>query len=262
MRSKLFFVLVMGLAMSGGGSAAGPAAVVDNAPSPAANPAAEVPLAGAPDRAALLEGWAAHMANLDATHTFEQVDEDSWYLEDNELPYTGQINVVGTTVRPMEYGGFESGFSAFGIVEMELVELPETRRQAQTVIYWLNDRQMLYFLDEEQRWVNSAAYQQALAETFDEDYYYSPYGWVYDYGFSLFLIGVVIVAFIFFSRQVNRASAIQEEARVINQKALENIERSKKVQDESIAISRELRDIQVENLELLKDIRDALKSGD
>lgn len=59
----------------------------------------------AADRDSLVEAWEAHIASLPATAEFEKPDDDRYRLVDEDLPYSGELSIVGALVRPLETVG-------------------------------------------------------------------------------------------------------------------------------------------------------------
>lgn len=215
--------------------------------------------AAQPDRDSLIEAWEAYVAALPGTSRFEATGDGVYQLKDADLPYDGEVKLVGVLVRSAEATGFDSGFTSIGMVDFELADIPEERLASQSYYYWLADRQTLYYSDAEQRWMGPADYQATITELYSGGASVGVLSFMLNYGLWLLLIGLLVFAFIAVGRQAKKARGIMDDSAAINQQARENLDRSKSMQDEVLLIARESRDLQSENNQLLKDILSALK---
>ncbi len=211
-----------------------------------------------PDRESLIEAWETHVASLPGTVEFEALGEGNYRLQDTDLPYEGDVRLVGALVRGSESPGFDTDFTHFGMVEFELVDLPEERLTSQSYYYWLADRQTLHYSETEQRWMSPLAYQSAISELYSPNVSFGALGFMLNYGIWVFLIALIVFVFLAGHRQTKKARSLMDQTESINQRASENLDRSERLQDEVLEISREMRDLQVENNELLKKMVDAL----
>lgn len=214
---------------------------------------------GQPDRDSLIEAWEAHVRMLPGTESLEANGDGMYSLTDTDLPYEGPLKIVGVLVRPAESAGLETDFSHTGMVEFELVDLPADRLTSQVYYYWLADRQNMYFSVSDQRWINTAAYQASLSEMYTSDFSWGPLSFMLNYGIWVALLGLLVIVFVTLSRQSRKARSLMDESAAINQKASDNLDRAKSMQDELLAISRETRDLQAENNALLTQMLEALK---
>ena len=212
-----------------------------------------------PDRESLVEAWEAHVRMLPGTEHFEATGEDTFALKDTDLPYEGELRLLGALIRTTESVGVETEFSHTGMIEFELVDLPPERLSSQVYYYWLSDRQMMHYSSTNQEWVNTAAYQASLSEMYTSDYSWGPLSFMLNWGIWIVLIGLLVIAFFSISRQTRKARSLMDETEAINQKASDNLDRAKDMQDELLAISRETRDLQADNNDLLKQMLEALK---
>ncbi len=215
------------------------------------------PALGEAGRESLLEAWAAYVAGLPGTKEFEQVGDGNYRIDDTDLPYAGEIRIVGALVRPAETGGVQTGFSHFGMVDFELVELPVERFSSQSYYYWLSDRQTLYYSADEQRWVDPQSYQASLAESYDFGGSFGVLSFMLNYGIWVLLIALILFVFIGVNRQAKKSRALMDETAAINRQARENLDRAASMQDEVLAIARDSRDLQIESNELLRRLLDA-----
>ena len=211
------------------------------------------------DRDSLIEAWEAHVASLPGTVRLEAVGDGVYKFEDNDLPYEGDLTVVGALVRSAESAGYETGYSHIGMIDFRLDDLPAERMSSQVYYYWLADRQTLHYSTAEQRWVDTAAFQNSIRTMYDSDVPFSVLSFVLSYGFWIFLIALLVFAFVIVGRQTRKATSLMDDSAAINDKARQNIDRAEALQDELLAIARETRDLQSESNALLKQMLDALK---
>ena len=212
-----------------------------------------------PDRDSLLEAWEGHVRSLPGTISLEPVDEGRYRLQDEDLPYDGELRVVSALVRPADNAGFDTGFSHMGIVEFILDDLPPERLASQSYYYWIADRQTLHYSAAGQRWLSGGEYQASLTDLYGGESSYTGLSFMLNYGIWILLIGLILLVGIAVSRQTRRASALMDETREINQLASKNLDRAQGMQDEVLEIAREARDLQKESNALLEQIRDALR---
>lgn len=211
------------------------------------------------NRDSLVEAWEAHIASLPGTTRFEAVGNGVYAFEDTDLPYEGELTVVGALVRPAESAGFKTGYSHTGMVDFRLADLPAERLSSQVYYYWLTDRQTLHYSEAEQRWVDTATYQQSITNMYSSGTSYGGLSFMLNYGIWIFLIALLIFVFIAVGKQTKKARSLMDDSAAINEKARENIDRAQGLQDELLAIARENRDLQSENNELLRKMLEALR---
>ncbi|NNC78420.1 MAG: hypothetical protein HKN77_10685 [Woeseiaceae bacterium] len=215
--------------------------------------------AAEPDREALLEAWQAHIASLPSTTALEPVSDGVFRYIDSDLPYDGELKIVGVLIRNVDAGGYASEFTHVGMVEFELSELPMERMSSQLYYYWLTDRQSLHYSKTTQSWVDPATYQETITEGLSGGSSYGAMSFMMNYGIWIFLIGLIIYVFVAARRQMGKSRSLLDETAAINAQARENIDRAKEMQDELLEIARDSRDLQAKNNALLKEAVEALK---
>lgn len=211
------------------------------------------------NRESLIGAWEAHVRSLPGTVRLETAGDDVFELEDTDLPYEGELTIVGVLVRPVESVGYETGYSHIGIVELALADMPAELASTQVYYYWLNDRQTFYYSVAEQRWVDTPTYQASIADIYEPDAPFGALSFMLNYGIWIFIFALVIFGFVAVGKQTAKARALLDDSASINQKARENIDRAESLQTELLGIARETRDLQTENNALLKQMLDALK---
>lgn len=212
-----------------------------------------------PDKDSLIEAWEARIEALPSTVLLEPIDEGVYRFKDTDLPYDGELKLVGALVRPIDTAGYDTGFSFQGMVDFQLTDMSAERMSSQVFYYWLNDRQTLHYSDAEQRWVDTAAYQASISEIYGGATSYGPLSFMLNYGIWVFLVALIIFVFVAAGRQAKKARSLMDDSAAINQKVRENIDRAAALQDTVLGIAQETRDLQVENNELLKQMLDALR---
>lgn len=210
-----------------------------------------------PSRESLIAAWEAGMGEAPGTTAFEARGDGVYFLEDESLPYEGELRLIGSLVRPME--GAIGPFSHMGFVEFELSGLPPERRASQSYYFWLEDRQNFYYSQPEQDWFDQQGYvasfqAQAAPQSF------RTLSFMLNYGVWILLIAVLLGGGVLIGRQSRKARALMDDAASINQKARENLDRTEAVQKEMVEIARRSVELQAANNELLGRILDALRS--
>lgn len=213
----------------------------------------------APDRESLVSAWEAHVAGLPGTELLEKTGDDTYRYKDTDLPYDGELKLLGVLVRPSESAGFETEFTHFGMVELELTDMPVERLSSQVYYYWLADRQTLHYSGTTDKWVDAAAYQASISDLYGGGPSLGALSFMFKYGIWLALFALLLFVFIAFGRQTRKASAMMDETAAINQMARENLDRAEAMQDEVLAIARETRDLQKEGNELLRKMLDSMR---
>lgn len=211
-----------------------------------------------PDRTSLVEAWETHIAALPGTARFEAVGDGVYRFEDTDLPYKGELTILGALVRPAESAGYETGYSHTGMVDFRLADLPADRLSSQVYYYWLSDRQTLHYSEAQQRWVDTATFQESITNMYSSGTSYGGLSFMLNYGIWIFLIALIVFIFIAVGKQAKKARSLMDDSAAINKKAKENIDRAEGLQDELLTIARENRDLQSENNDLLRKMLEAL----
>lgn len=221
--------------------------------------ASTVASAAEPDRQSLIDAWAAYMPTTAGTVAFELRDDGVYYIEDENLPYEGELRLIGAIVRPAEIGTDQMSFSHMGMVEFELVGLPEERLQTQSYYYWLADRQSLHYSEVEQAWLGPEAYRAAFQDFYVDEGSFGALTFMLNYGIWILLIALVLWVFTGLHKHNKKARTLMDDSASINEQARKNLDRSEKMQKETIEIMRRSLELQCSGNELLAQIRDSLK---
>lgn len=212
-----------------------------------------------PTRDSLVAAWEEHVRSLPGTSSFEKTGDDIYHFADTDLPYDGELKVLGALVRSAESPGFETEFTHIGMVEFELGDLPAERLSSQVYYFWLADRQTLYFSEITQEWVDTDVYRDAISNWYPDTPSFGVLAFMVNYGIWIILAAILLFAFIAVGRQTKKAQALMDDSASLNERGRENLDRAEKMQDEVLAIARESRDLQAENNELLRKILDSLQ---
>lgn len=212
-----------------------------------------------PDRDSLVAAWETHISALPGTELLEKTGDDTYRYKDMDLPYDGELKLIGALVRPSESAGFETEFTHFGMVDFELIDMPAERLTSQVYYYWLADRQTLHYSGTTDTWVDATAYQASISDLYSVGPSMGALSFMLNYGIWLVLLALLVFVFVAFNRQTRKASAMMDDAAAINQMARENLDRTEAMQDEVLAIARETRDLQKESNELLGKMLDSMR---
>ena len=212
-----------------------------------------------PSRESLLAAWEEHIRSLAGTESLEKTGDDTYALKDSDLPYDGELRILGALVRSTESPGYTSDFTHLGMVEFELADLPAERLSSQVYYYWLADRQTLHYSGATNEWLDSTAYRDSFSELYEDMPSLGALSFMVNYGIWILLIALVIFVFVGLNRQTRKAQSLMDETAAINQQAKENLDRAEKMQDELLAIARESKDLQTESNELLRQMLDAVR---
>ena len=211
------------------------------------------------DRDSLVAAWEAHITGLPGTESFEKTADGVYQLKDTDLPYEGELNLLGVLVRASESAGFETDFTYFGMIEFELTDLPAERLSSQVYFYWLADRQTLHYSESAQEWVDASTYQASITDLYSGAPSFSALSFMLNYGIWVLLIGLIIFVFVGLNKQTKKARSLMDDTADINEQARKNLDRAEAMQDEVLSIAREARDLQKENNELLAKMLQALQ---
>ncbi len=198
-----------------------------------------------PDQASLIAAWEEYVRSLPATGKLESLGDDRYAIEDSELDFDGELRIKGVLIRPADNYGVETEFSHFGMIELELVDLPPEQLGTYLHSYWLADRQMLHYSTERGAWVDPKAYQQSFTSPGSVTGSWSLLMFMIDYGIWILLVALIISVYVFLNRQQRKSKSLMDDSEDINKMARENIERADRLQDETAEINKMAR----ENLE-------------
>lgn len=219
---------------------------------------AMLPAYAGADRESLIKAWEAHVASLPSTARFEMTDEGTYQLTDTDLPYDGELKLHGALVRSMPTPGPDTDFTHTGMLEFELVDLPEERQISQLYYYWLSDMQSLYYSKSRDEWVSQSSYAQDIGSNYSLDSSFGFMSFMMKYGIWILLIALIVFLFRGVNTQMKKNRVLMDDSAAINEKARENVDRAQAMQDEVLAISRESLKLQSQNNETLRKILDAL----
>lgn len=211
------------------------------------------------DRESLIAAWESHIAGLPGTESFEKTADGVYQYKDTDLPYEGELKLLGVLVRPSESAGFETDFTHFGMVDFELPDMPMERLSSQVYYYWVADRQTLHYSETAKEWVDAAAYQESITDLYGGAPSFGALSFMLKYGIWVALFALLLFVFVSFGRQAKKARAMMDQSAEINERASKNLDRAQAMQDEVLSIARETRDLQKENNDLLAEMLKALE---
>lgn len=206
-----------------------------------------------PSEDSLISAWEDIQTNDPKTLIFEKTGDGTYHFATERFPYDGGLNVLNVTIEALP--GTVMGESYYGVIEVELTDLPEDffSKYAYSHSAWQKNN-YLYFNADKGEWSTTTQWSATLAEEYD-----TGHGYAYAYGQyqSVFWLGALVVLLIVVwlgLRQVRTAMAQQQTALDGQTRALEMMEKSQKMAEENL-------NIQKENAKLLKSILNALEKN-
>ena len=192
------------------------------------------------DQSELLATWEEAQRSDPQTLLFERVEPGLYRFETERFPFAGDLRVLNVAINDQAYR--EDERLRMGIVEIELVDLPEEflARHAHSYGFWMQTH-LLYFDDEAGRWMSGEEWQQRVVG--DPGSWCSPLvslsGW-----FWIVMLLVLIVALSFAIRKANgqmkSAMSAQEKALSEQERAIRLTERALEIGEESNLVLKEI----------------------
>lgn len=199
--------------------------------------------AAAPTEKSLLRAWESMQRNDSEVLIFEKTEESLYNFKTERFPFDGQVRILNITIDD-RMGEYEYG-SILGVIEVELVDLPEDFLEKYSYSYsvWESNN-TLYYDKQSERWVTSTELV-ALTQTKEprlRSFFSS-------YFTSCLLIIVFIIILIVFFIAVN---GMQKRNKKYLDESRASIKRSLDIAEKSLSLSEE-------STSILKDILEELK---
>lgn len=206
-----------------------------------------------PSEASLIAAWEDIQKNDPKTTTFEKKGEGEYHFATERFPYDGRLNVLNITIEALP--GSVMGESYYGVIEVELTDLPEDffRKYAYSYSSWQKNNYLYYDANKGQ-WRTTTQWSATLAEEFDAGHAYGGGNNPYQMLFWLVALAVLLVVALLGIRQVRRAMTQQQTALDGQARALEMMEKSHEMAAENLKI-------QKENTKILKSILKSLEGS-
>lgn len=186
--------------------------------------AAKAASAPTPDRESLISAWEALQRKDPQVIAFEKLEPGLYRFQTSRFPFDGKLRVLNVAIDELDGFPDENGGFALGVVEIELLDLPEDflAKYAQSYGFWYRTN-TLYFARQSGRWLSVNEWQETFARQYR--------GWLRCLGIggTNWIWWIVLGVFLAFAailarrtqRQMNRAMAAQDQAISDQKQALE-----------------------------------------
>lgn len=160
---------------------------------------APVILFAAPTEESLIEAWENVQKKDPETVVFENLSPGSYRFKTERFPFDGELKVLNITIdERME--GYDYGF-IMGVVEVELVDLPEDFLDKYSYSYstWIQNN-MLYYDEENGKWLSTKEYYGQIKEKIPSGYFMDVLNYAPSAIFFFFIFIVLIFVFTVYRR--------------------------------------------------------------
>ena len=192
------------------------------------------------DEASLLAAWEQAVLGDPETIALDSLGDNRYYFETTRFPYAGELVVLNMSI-DQALGPHDT---PMGVVEVELADADDEfyNRFAMSYGQW-SQYNFLYYDQETGQWLTAREMDADMFAACDVPWYSSLLG--VDLFWLLFL--VLCVVFLVFavgksSRQMKKAMAAQEKALANNQAVLELAHQNLVLQQETLAVLKDIRD--------------------
>jgi len=157
-------------------------------------------LFSAPTKESLITAWENQQKTDPNTLAFEEISPNIYRFKTERFPFDGELRILNITVDE-QMSGFEGGFT-MGIVEIELVDLPEDflKKYAYSYSNW-SQSNILYYDQENEKWLSAKEYYTKAQENLPSGVFIDPFNYI-PLLFLFFLI--IILIFVYNIQKRNR----------------------------------------------------------
>jgi len=157
-------------------------------------------LFSAPTKESLITAWENQQKTDPNTLAFEEISPNIYRFKTERFPFDGELRILNITVDE-QMSGFEGGFT-MGIVEIELVDLPEDFLKKYSYSYsaW-SQSNILYYDQENEKWLSAKEYYTKAQENLPSGVFIDPFNYI-PLLFLFFLI--IILIFVYNIQKRNR----------------------------------------------------------
>ena len=150
-------------------------------------------LFSAPTKESLITAWENQQKTDPNTLAFEKISSNSYRFKTERFPFDGELKILNVTVDE-QMSGFEGGFT-MGIVEIELVDLPEDflKKYAYSYSSW-SQNNILYYDRENEQWLSAKEYYTKAQEGLPSGIFIDPFNYI-PLLFLFFLIIILLFAY-------------------------------------------------------------------
>lgn len=184
-------------------------------------------LFSAPTKETLIKAWESQQKTDPNTLAFEEISPNIYRFKTERFPFDGELKILNVTIDE-QMSGFEGGF-IMGIVEIELVDLPEDflKKYAYSYSSW-SQSNILYYDKENETWLSTKDYYTKAQEDLPSGIFIDPLNYI-PLLFLFFLI--IILIFVYNIQKRNRKYL--DFVRELSQKETELAERNYKLSKSS-----------------------------
>ena len=184
-------------------------------------------LFSAPTKESLITAWENQQKTDPNTLAFEEISPNIYRFKTERFPFDGELNILNVTVDE-QMSGFEGGFT-MGIVEIELVDLPEDflKKYAYSYSTW-SQSNILYYDKENEIWLSAKDYYTKAQENLPSRVFIDPFNYI-----PLFFLFFLIIILIFVYNIQKRNRKYLDFVRELSQKETDLAEKAYKLSKQS-----------------------------
>lgn len=184
-------------------------------------------LFSAPTEKSLISAWENLQKNDSQTIVFEKLSYNLYRFKTERFPFDGELKMLNITVDE-QMSGFEGGFT-MGIVETELIDLPEDFLEKYSYSYsaW-SQSNILYYDRENEKWLSAKEYYTKAQENVPSGVFID----IFNYLPLLFLFLFIIILIIVYNIQRKNRKYL-DFVRELSQKETELAEKTFKLSKNS-----------------------------
>jgi hypothetical protein len=180
-----------------------------------------------PTEESLIKAWEGFQKSDPKTLAFEKLSKNRYRFKTERFPFDGELKILNVTVDE-QVSGFEGGF-ILGIVEVELVDLPEDFLERYSYSYsaWIQNN-ILYYDKEDKKWLSAEEYYSRMKEKVPASFLFD----ILNYLPFLFLFLVIVILLIAINVQQKNKKYLKH-AYDLSEKQMKLIEKSHNLAQES-----------------------------
>jgi hypothetical protein len=180
-----------------------------------------VALFPAPTEESLIQAWENIQKKDPKTVVFEYLSPGNYHFKTERFPFDGELKVLNVTIdERME--SYDYGY-IMGVVEVELVDLPEDFLEKYSYSYstWIQNN-MLYYDEENEKWLSTKEYYGQIKEKIPSGYLMDVFNYAPSFIFFFLFLFLLIIVFVI--QRKNRKYL--DFAQDLNKRQMEIVEES------------------------------------
>lgn len=192
---------------------------------------------GLQSKESLLQAWETMQKNDPKTTIFQKLGDKRYKFKTELFPFDGELKVLNIVIDDKMFGYDGDRYNALGVVEVELIDLPEDffQKHAYSYSVWSRNN-TLYFDNNIGKWLPSEEYFEKQVDSF---------GWwdYFDYTWIIVLIAIIALSWL------------------VGRRATKNMKKfNKEYMDVSLDIAKRSIQLSEGSQKILKEILELLKS--